>query len=136
MVGEANFEGLVHQVVDVPLSMNCDGDLYSKRVTTMHLRNLSDSSHIELDNYSDFEWHAPAFEAYDTLFEETPAVDDIKSLMTIEADDDLHLVDVHELLDEYKDIFSETLTQEPALLPPLELTVDISMWEQPKHHSA
>ena len=93
----------------------------------MHLRNLSSSTHT--DNYCDSEWHAPAFEAYDTLYKETPAADDIKSLVTIEADSNLSLSDVHELLDEYSDIFSETLKAEPALVPPLELTVDKQMWE-------
>ena len=136
MVDEANFESLARQVVDVPLSESCDGGKYSKRVTAMHLRNLSSSTHTEIDDYCDSEWHAPAFEAYDTLFKETPAADDIKSLVTIEADSNLSLSDVHELLDEYSDIFSETLKAEPALVPPLELTVDKQMWEQPKHHSA
>ena len=102
----------------------------------MYLSNLSSSTHTEIDDYCDSEWHAPAFEAYDTLYKETPAADDIKSLVTIEADSNLSLSDVHELLDEYSDIFSETLKAEPALVPPLELTVDKQMWEQPKHHSA
>ena len=99
----------------------------------MYLRNLTDNSH-ELTN-SDSEWHSPAFEAFDPV-EEITASDDFISLMTIETDDNLLLEDVRALLLEYKDIFSETLTAEPADLPPLELTVDKSMWERPKHHSA
>ena len=102
----------------------------------MHLRNLSSGTHTKIVDYCDSEWHAPAFEAYDTLYKGNPAADDIKSLVTIEADSNLSLSDVHELLDEYSDIFSETLKAEPALVHPLELTVDKQMWEQPKHHSA
>ena len=42
-------------------------------------------------------------------------------------------MDVKAFLQEYRDIFSETLPREPADLPPLELDVDRSTWEQPKH---
>jgi transposase InsO family protein len=100
----------------------------------MHLRHLTDSSHKD-DHPSDSEWHAPAFEAFESVINPMNSSDDIISLMTIETDDELHRSDIISLLNEYRDIFSETLNSEPALVPPLELTVDQSMWEQPKHHT-
>ena len=110
-------------------------DCKPKVVTAMHLRGLTDSElphDTSIDD--DSEWHAPAFEAFESVLTPTQS-DDFISLMTIETDDELHRSDIISLLHEYRDIFSETLNQEPALVPPLELTVDISMWEQPKHHT-
>ena len=111
-----------------------DGGCKPKVVTAMHLRGLVDSTHTEIPT-SDFEWHAPAFEAFESIIDPPPQADDIIPLMTIETDDELHRSDIISLINEYRDIFSETLNSEPALVPPLELTVDTSMWEQPKHHT-
>ena len=37
---------------------------------------------------------------------------------------------------QYLDIFRETLNTEPALVTPLELTVDLFKWEQPNHYTS
>ena len=50
------------------------------------------------------------------------------------TDDELKLSDVKALLEEFRDIFSETLPKEPAKVPPLEISVDRQKWETPKHH--
>ena len=72
----ANLGGPAVREVDVPQSASCIGNQYSRPVTAMHLRNLSDITHL-VPEYSDSEWHSPAFEAFDSLIEETPVQDDI-----------------------------------------------------------
>ena len=79
------------------------GDLgavrYPRVVTAMHYRKLSDDSH-SINSYSDSEWHAPAFEAFDAAVEEVPLPDDLTSVMTIETDDDLIREDIVALINE------------------------------------
>ena len=98
-------------------------------LTAMRLRNL-----IE-DSPDDYEYDVKAFEAFESIIEPPQVpIDNILDLITIETDDELRYNDVRALLEEYRDIFSETLPEEPADLPPLELEIDRSLWEQPKHH--
>ena len=104
------------------------------RLTALQLRTLYSSAHD--DGLADSEWHAPAFEGFESVTHPPTTVEDFISLMTIEEDDELKKEDIIALLREFSDIFSETLTSEPALIPPLELTVDDSLWHKPKHHSA
>ena len=95
----------------------------------MHLRNLHETPG------SDYEYHTPAYEAFGAVLEPPSNTSiDVLDLVTIASNDDLHESDVRALLNEYRDIFSETLSPEPADLPPLELEVDRSQWEIPKHH--
>jgi hypothetical protein len=90
---------------------------------TMHLKNLADTSLI----YSDFEWHAPAFEASDLVIEEILSSNDIKMLNR------------YRLYDRCKStktsnssniaIFRKTLTTEFSEVPSEELMV-----ERERHH--
>jgi transposase InsO family protein len=98
-------------------------------VTTMMLKHL--------EHPSEAEYFAPAFESFESVIANVNPQDqheDVLDFITIYTDDDLTLEDVRSLLEEYRDIFSETLPPEPAKVPPLELTVDETAWETPKHH--
>ena len=117
------------QVMDASLRTEACGCL-PKVVTAMHLRNLTDPTISPIS--TDHEWHAPAFEAFESVIE-SPETEDPLQFVTIETDDELRSSDVKQLLDEFRDIFSETLSAEPAIVPPMELVVDTAKWESPKH---
>ena len=97
-------------------------------LTSMKLRNLNEEDPVFNSDY-----HVEAFEAFESVIEPPDTSIDVLDLITIETDDELQESDVKAFLQEYRDIFSETLPREPADLPPLELDVDRSTWEQPKH---
>jgi hypothetical protein len=117
------------QVMDASLAAEACG-CPPKVLTAMHLRNLTDST----SRYSsDHEWHAPAFEAFESVINPVSEPDDPLQYVTIESDDELRSSDVRKLLEEYRDIFGETLRTDAALVPPMELVVDTAKWESPKH---
>ena len=118
------------QVMDASLATEACG-CKPKVITAMHLRNLTDSVISPIS--TDHEWHAPAFEAFESVIDPVPETEDPLQYVTIETDDELRASAVHELLDEFRDIFSETLDAEPAIVPPMELVVDTAKWESPKH---
>jgi transposase InsO family protein len=115
------------QVEDVSLSASDSKCIPNSVIlTAMKLRDLT------VDD--DTDWYAPAFESFDALLDPPPVDDDPISKIHIETDDELKLEDIMALLYEFRDIFSETLPPTPALIPPLELKIDTTKWETPKHH--
>jgi transposase InsO family protein len=98
-------------------------------LTTMQMRNL----HRDETQHENTDYDSNAFEAFEWAIEPITPSGNVLDLITIESDEDLLESDVRALLTEYTDIFSETLSDIPADLPPLELDVDRSMWEQSKH---
>jgi len=115
------------QVEDVSLSASDSKCIPNPVIlTAMKLRDLT------VDD--DTDWYAPAFESFDALLDPPPVDDDPISKIHIETDDELKLEDIMALLYEFRDIFSETLPPTPALIPPLELKIDTTKWETPKHH--
>ena len=96
-------------------------------LTTLQLRNLS-------SDHDSSEWHAPAFEAFESVVD--PPItqsDDLISLMTIEFDDELTEFAIKSLVSEFAEIFSETLPTESAKLPPFNIEVDLAKWQVPRN---
>jgi len=96
-------------------------------LTTLQLRNLT-------SDHDSSEWHAPAFEAFESVVD--PPItqsDDPISLMTIEFDDELTEFAIKSLVQEFVEIFSETLPPEPAKLPPFNIEADLAKWQVPRN---